>query len=289
MHQLQSNIHHLEAGSRLDDGSLIHSGCTAIDHLLPEGGYRRGALVEWVTLPRRRATRQQHLTSGGCGADFLSLLTAQQACADGGALVIVDPHSQFYPPAATAMGISFANTILVRPGSSDPNELYWAVDQALRWEAVGAVWGALDEIGERWFRRFQLSAEASGVVGLFVRPANAIDSPSWAEVQWHVTPTPDIAREPSSTSTSTRQATTPNPAHRVCELKLSRCRGGPIGRRIQIEIDTVTGSVHGRRARTNHESTPPNSPQKNGQQKTHPLPVAAQLAHSALHRRESRA
>ena len=217
--QLQESIRGLETSGRVE-GELVSGGCPAIDFALPDGGYRRGTLVEWITTKS---------FSGGSGADFLSLRTAWSACQAGGALVIVDPDSQFYPPAATAMGIQFANTILLRPGSADPNELYWAIDQALRCEAVGAVWGVLDTIGERWFRRFQLSAESSGALGLFVRPAGALKSPSWSDVQWKWKPRSALDR-----------------SKRLCDMKLHRCRGGRTGGIVRVEIDTVTGEVQGR-------------------------------------------
>ena len=183
--KLQRKIHRLETASRVDDGTVVPSGCRAVDRVLPEGGYRRGTLTEWITPGNR---------SGGHGADFVSLVTAQKACLDGGALVVFDPERQFYPPAANALGINNSNLIVLRTPSqlsnqandNDQNELYWAIDQALRCSAVAAVWGPLDNLDERWFRRFQLAAESSGTMGLFIRPANALNRSSWAEVQWKV-------------------------------------------------------------------------------------------------------
>lgn len=226
--QLQHRIERIETSGRVDDGHTISSGCAAVDDLLPEGGYRRGTLIEWVSGLSLRS-------SGGCGADFLSLLTAANACADGGALVVADRHRRFYPPAAAAMGIDLGNVVVIRPPEEKSphdrrydDEFFWAIDQALGCSAVAAVWGAIDQIGERWFRRFQLSAEASGTMGLFVRPGSAIGQPGWSEVQWHV-----MARRSRVMAAATQQV----------ELKLARCRGGRSGKRIGLQIDTVTGHV----------------------------------------------
>jgi hypothetical protein len=220
--QLQHRIERIETSARVDDGQTISSGCTAIDRLLPENGYRRGTLIEWMA-------------SNGSGADFLSLVTAANACADGGALVIADRNRQFYPPAAAAMGVDLGNVVVIRPPEEKSphdrrydNEFFWAIDQALGCSAVAAVWGAVDQVGERWFRRFQLSAEASGTMGLFVRPASAIGQPGWSEVQWHV-----AAKRSHVTAAATQ----------CVDLKLARCRGGQSGKRIGLKIDTVTGSV----------------------------------------------
>jgi protein ImuA len=220
--QLRYRIERIETSARVDDGQVISSGCSAVDELLPEGGCRRGALVEWVA---------EH----GSGADFLSLLTAANACADGGALVIADRNRQFNPPAAAAIGIDLGNVVVIRPpeekSSHDrryDDEFFWAIDQALGCSAVAAVWGAIDRVGERWFRRFQLSAEASGTMGLFVRPMMAIEQPTWSEVRWHV-----AAKGSDASAAAVQQV----------ELKLARCRGGRSGRSVELSIDTVSGKV----------------------------------------------
>jgi hypothetical protein len=213
--------------------------------MLPAGGYRRGTLIEWITPGSH---------SGGYGADFISLITAQQACQAGGALVVFDPDRQFYPPAANALGIHNSNLIVLRPSTrlskhaddDDQNEICWAIDQALRCSAVAAVWGSLDYLGERWFRRFQLAAESSGTLGLFVRPASALNRPSWAEVQWQV-----VAPEAGGQVVARPEA---GPEQRPLRLRLHRCRGTLAGNTIDLEINTITGSVcEATCARSDHE------------------------------------
>ena len=265
--RLQRKIHRLETVCRVDDGSVVRSGCPGIDQMLPEYGYKRGTLVEWFS-----PYSPSH-GSGGFGADFISLRTAQKACEDGGALVIIDAERQFYPPAVAAMGINSGNLIVLRSSADtsqddSKNELYWAVDQALRCPAVAAVWGPLDYIGERWFRRFQLAAESSGTLGLFVRPARALSRPSWAEVQWklHRPPLNRIA----------------HPDSRQLRLELLKCRGVQTGQLIDLTINTITGSVREMtRARSDYASkrSASSSPSKGT------LSLAAQLAYPKTRRR----
>ena len=238
--QLRNRIERIETSARVDDGQTISSGCAAIDSLLPAGGYRRGTLIEWVgglglQHPLSSEACTTSTSSGGCGADYLSLLTAANACADGGALVIADRYQQFNPPAAAAIGIDLGNVVVIRPPEEKSphdrrydDEFFWAIDQALGCSAVAAVWGAIDRIGERWFRRFQLSAEASGTMGLFVRPALAMSQPAWSEVRWHV-----MTRRSHVAAAATQQL----------ELMLARCRGGRSGQRVGLQINTVTGKV----------------------------------------------
>ena len=70
--QLRNQIRSVETAGRISDGSRISSGCAAIDRLLPESGYQRGTLVQW-------------LTGGGHGADFLSLMVAGKLALTAGA------------------------------------------------------------------------------------------------------------------------------------------------------------------------------------------------------------
>jgi protein ImuA len=242
--QLRNKIRSVETAGRMDDGIRVSSGCAAIDRFLPGSGYQRGTLVQW-------------LTSGGQGADYLSLLVARQACQDGGALVVLDPLNQFYPPAAAAIGVNLDNLIVLRTenlaGSQKElrSDLLWSIDQALRCPAVAAVWGPLDQIDERWFRRFQLSAETSGCLGLFVQPIQVARQPSWAEVQWMVS----HLREPSGRNSEARIS------QQQVHLQLTRCRGTQTGKTVNLSINTITGNVQ--LARRDHEQHPRNRSQKN--------------------------
>jgi len=272
--QLKNRIRTVEAGTRAGAEQTISSGCSTLDRMLPAGGYQRGSLVQWIT-------------GGGNGADYLSLLTAREACRNGGSLVVVDPAGQFYPPAAAAMGLPLERTVILRNQSLDSdvavassrsvgaarsrrtsstrsellenNDFLWSIDQALRCPAVAAVWGVMDAIDARWFRRFQLSAEASGCLGLFVQPLSSASAPTWADVQWQA----------EGLSRADRASYRPDRNEQLVRLTLNRCRGTFAGKTICLGINTVTGDVQ--EARENHEST-------------HRLPVVSQLGHSTASR-----
>ncbi len=297
INRLREQIRQTETGNRLDNGGVVKNACAAIDRLLPGHGYPRGTLVQWIT-------------GGGQGADYLSLRVAQQACLDGGALVIIDPLSQFFPPAAAAIGINLEHLIVLRSGHenvprdlhthsishapaishsaprvADENDLLWAIDQALRCPAVAAVWGPIAEIDERWFRRFQLAAESSGCLGLFLQSPAAAKRPSWAEVQWLVgmgQPTASSVAQPTQT----------------VQLQLTRCRGTQTGKSIELTINHITGNVQPtRRAHEPPTSQPaavPKPASVNAVPATtlapssaHRLPVAAELVHPADGRRRA--
>ena len=272
INQLRSQIRAVESERNAHDEDRVSSQCKAVDRMLPGAGYARGTLVDWIA-------------PSGCAADFLSLSVASAACENGGALVVIDPDRQFFPSAAAAMGINMDNLIVLRSAEKPSGhiraigqDLLWAIDQSLRCPAVAAVWGPLPKVDDRWQRRFQLSAEASGSMGLFVRPLSLARQPSWSEVQWLVSP-------------GTTGRTSDNDFG--VRLNLVRCRGTHGGKSISISINTVTGSVQTARsdreqnqpigkptpaisARRPHPQQPPSQ--------TYPVPVATRVAHSALGR-----
>ncbi len=255
--QLKRQIRHVELGLEHDDAEqqtpAISGGCEAINRLLPAHGYLPGSLIEWL-VPGSNAI--------GYGAELLSLQLAQRAAASGGAIVIVDPANEFYPPAARGLGIELDRLVIVRGKKLD--DLYWSIDQALRCEAVAAVWAAatpalprfLVDLDERWHRRFQLSAEASGSFGLFLRPDRVARQPSWSDVQWRILPQKGSGLFDSDLSSAgdrqrDGQTFRINPFaelpadywQRPISLQLLRCRAGRTGPTVHLNFDTRSGVI----------------------------------------------
>ncbi len=237
--ELKEQLRRLEGAKRPPDEAPVSTACRELDQLLPEGGLRRGTLVEW-------------LAAEGGGAGSLAVAVAAGASGAGGALVVIDATEQFYPPAAARAGIDLANTILVRPqGQSDE---MWALDQALRSAGVAAVLCWIDRLAARDFRRLQLAAEAAAGLGLLVRPAAAHDEPSWADVRFFVTPLVDhVVSEPiqkipphpalSHQGRGFLIPAAPLPTSRRLRVELLRLRGAPAGQTVELEIDDETGVV----------------------------------------------
>lgn len=298
---LRNQIRKLETAGRAGEGKVISTGCTDLDRYLPVGGLVAGTITEWLT------------ATPGCGAEWLSLLAAREACADDGALVVIDPGHQFFPPAAAAWGIALENVVVLKNAECGMrNALLWAIDQALRCPAVAAVWGPLGRVSERWLRRFQLSAEQSGAMGLFVRPASVKGQPGWSEVQIEVgggngrshslpriphsalssKPAPmqrayerlleqkqssSRLSSPSDLQPPTSSLSSPSPLSSfdrfVC-LRLLRVRSGQArtDRPITLQIDFTTGTVQ------ELKTDEPIRSATSGQKKKHSVRVAAQLA-----------
>lgn len=167
MAELREQLHRFRGARRATDRSPFSTGCSPLDRLLPGDGLSRGGLVEWLAP-----------TQAG-GTTWLALVAAREACRRHGPLVVVDGQGTFYPPAAARAGIDVERLIVVRALAARDES--WALDQALRTGGVGAVLCATARLGQRAMRRLQLAAEASGGVGLLVRPASVRGEPCWAE------------------------------------------------------------------------------------------------------------
>jgi protein ImuA len=199
--------------------NVISTGCRALDERLPEGGVRRGTLVEWLS------------DSPGCGATQFALRAAREVQGEG-AIIVVDRTGMFYPPAAAACRIDLTNVIIVHPANEQDEE--WGLDQALRCEHAAAVLAWPRRIDDRAFRRLQLAAERSGALGLLVRSATTIGEPSWADVRLQISP---------RTGHPPRDQLLRN--WRL-EVRLLRFRGWSLGQEesIEVEIDQVTGEIN---------------------------------------------
>ncbi len=253
---LKRQIRQVELGHlQQSDDSLprgITSGLAAIDQLLPESGYSRGTLIEWLVPGSTGQT-------AGYGAELLALQLAQRAMQRGGSLVVVDPAEEFYPLAARQLGIPLDHVVILRGNKLD--DLYWSIDQALRCEAVAAVWCAataampqfLVDLDERWHRRFQLSAEAGKSLGLFLRPDRVARQPSWSDIQWRVLGTSSGSPHRSDrglTEQARQEPTLPDDYWaRPISLQLLKCRGGRAGQTLHLNFDTRTGELRSDAAR----------------------------------------
>jgi len=303
---LRREVARLENSRPPEDDRPISTGSPALDRLLPAGGLRRGMLVEYLA------------AAPGSGAGTLALAAAREACRGGRALVVmnqpVDPACRagsrtggqsldsgparqagptyFYPLAAAAWGVDLTQLLVLRPANRA--DALWALDQALRCPGVGAVWSQWDRIDVHDFRRLQLAAECGGTLGLLVRPARYRGQPTWADVQWLVSPKCKVqGPRPKVRSRKVGQASgasagPPIPvlnyggpaaaraalSHPTWQLsvELVRCRGAARGQVVIVELDEKAGVW--REARGDA---------------TDSLSVVAQLADSVRHGRPRRA
>jgi hypothetical protein len=264
-----------------ENGAVFSSGAAAIDRLLPGGGLRHGMLVEWLGGERGRGVEEQwssgveqktrnysttpllHYCSSS--AATLSLLSAREACREGGELVVIDRRQTFYPPAAAAWGIDLKRLLVIHPRTA--RDELWAVVESLRSPAVAAVWASVERLDHRAFRCLQLAAHAGRAVGLLLRPANVRGQPSWADVRLE---TRQGDRETRRHGDRPVQGFSLSPPLLVSlsgfirrvHVHVLRLRGGRAGGWAALEIDDATYTVQ----------------EVTSQHVAHPLSVVSKLA-----------
>ncbi len=192
--------------------------------MLPDHGYGRGTLVEFVS------------SQAGDLSLWLSLhLVAQAMKQHAGCVVLVDPARELFAPALVSIGIPAERTILVHAPTKEKNgrgevawhEGYWAINQSLGCKGITAVWGVVPTVDNRWLRRFQLSAELGGAIGVFIRPSTVLNYPTWSDIQWQVFSDP----KRDSHQDGWR-----------CRLRLTRARTGT-GQELELMVHSQNGEL----------------------------------------------
>jgi hypothetical protein len=146
--------------------SAVPSGFSALDAVLPGGGWPAGALAE--ILPAHEGIGELRLLGPALAA--LSRRGLRIAW-------IAPPHLP-YAPALAAAGIDIARLVIVRTASH--KETLWAAEQALAANACGAVLAWLRRTQYIELRRLQIAAEGGRAPAFVFRPpeAAAESSPS---------------------------------------------------------------------------------------------------------------
>ncbi len=238
--QLRDRLREMQrtAGPVADTNCRASTGIEALDALLAPAVFRPGMIVEWV------------VAGAGSGAAQLAAPMVIQALQTGGALVVIDDRREFYPPAAVRLGLDLERTIVVRPRNRQ--ETVWTIEQALRCAGVAATLAWIGSLPDRLFRRLQLAAEHGARLGVFMRPVEALHTPSWADLRWFVQPMPMGAQdgrrgeEASPMQGGLAEAVSKNERHtsgRRVRVELLHCREGIPGGTVELEIDDETGAV----------------------------------------------
>ena len=193
------------------------AAATALDGILPERGFRRGTLVEWLS------------AGEGTGACTLALLAAREACRDGGMLAVLDRRREFCPPAAVRLGIEPEQLLVVHAESAADHD--WAMDQVLRSPAVAAVLAWPETT-----RRPDLPPLATG--RRRGRRPGAV-APAGGGTRRSL-----LGRRAAAGRAAMPICCIAKPQAAVDGLSVLRCRGGTAGRSVDVELDDETYRVH---------------------------------------------
>jgi protein ImuA len=187
LHALRRVVADLTAGPPEDDGRAVTLGVTALDAALA-GGLACGALHEIGPAAPLH---------GGAAAGFAMALTAR-ALRAGGQAVWIQPDfasmeaGALYGPGLDLIGLPTERLVILRVPR--PRDALWAMEEALKCRAAGAVIAELagEEADLTATRRLALAAREGGGLGLILAPTGESGSepfcshPSTATTRWEV-------------------------------------------------------------------------------------------------------
>lgn len=201
----------------------ISFGIPGIDEHLPAGGLARGALHELIA--------DSHHDVGAvtdfCVAVLARLLKSQAGTGKQTVLWCLQNQAMdsgdLYPSGLCHLGLDPAHLLAVR--AKHDSDVLWAMEEALRCHALGAVVGEVGTADLTASRRLQLAAEANGVTAFLLRSASSMPGnrlgPSAAATRWRLSACPSHPRGWAA------DLGEPGP---VCwQADLFRCRGGAPG------------------------------------------------------------
>jgi protein ImuA len=186
LEDLRDRIQRIErSGRRAAETSSVSTGFKALDDLLADGGLKRGTLIEWLG------------HGEGSGAAALALTVAAHVLREEGILVVIDSTREFYPVAASCLGIPLERAVVVQP--DERAGVLWAWEQSLRCPAVAVTLGWIDALDDRLFRRLQLAVETGNGLGFLLRPPDG--RATWATTRIGVKALP-VSRDAESSERS---------------------------------------------------------------------------------------
>ena len=215
--RLRGRIAALERKAAAEDHGVISFGLAAIDTRLPAGGLAGGCVHEITG----------ESSSSGSATAFAAALAGRAQQLHQAPVVWIAPRidrrESLYGPGLSAFGLDPAALIVVRvpaPGGKGAAQALWAMEEALRTPAIGAVCAEIDAVDLTASRRLQLAAEAGGTFGLLLRGVIGSAVPPIASVtRWRVTAATSGPVWPSPSSVAL-------PGETRWQVELLRARGG---------------------------------------------------------------
>lgn len=157
-------------------------GLGELETAFPSKVFPRAAIHEFISVSSQQAA---------CTSGFISVILGKLMQQNGICIWIsTKPRRALFPPALSSFGLAPHRILFVDTGK--PKQTLWALEEALKCEAVTAVVGELNELDFNESRRLQLAVEQSRVTGFIhrFRPKNtgAVACVS----RWKITSLPSI-------------------------------------------------------------------------------------------------
>lgn len=181
--QLQKQILSLQGNLRPAGQPALPLGLGQLELAFPGGVFPRGAVHELISTQSETAA---------CTSGFISLVLSK-LMANGGPCLWVStlPRRRLFPPALQAFGIAPDRVFFM--DTAKPKHTLWALEEALKCQAVVAVVGEVTELTFSDSLRLQMAVEKSQVTGFIHRFRPASENNVACVSRWKVSPLPSVA------------------------------------------------------------------------------------------------
>ena len=174
--QLQKEILSLQGYGSISDKEQLYTGLGPIENAFPGNAFPTGAIHEFISPAPEAAA-----ATNGFIAGLLSRFMQGLGCC-----LWISTKRTIFPPALKAFGIAPERIIFV--DLAREKEALWAIEEALKCEAVAAVVGELSEVSFTASRRLQLAVEESRVTGFLHRYNPRTENTIASVSRWKITP-----------------------------------------------------------------------------------------------------
>lgn len=181
IHNLKKEILSLQGYKKASGNDTPNASLGPIAAAFPGNTFPLGAVHEFISMEAEDAAA----TNG-----FISGLLGQLMKQDGTALWVSTKRTVF-PPALKTFGIKPQRIIFV--DLYKYKECLWAVEEALKCDALTAVVGELGELSFAESRRLQLAVEKSNVTGFIHRYNPRSENAVACVTRWKIKPLPSQA------------------------------------------------------------------------------------------------
>lgn len=180
--KLQASILRLQ-GLTFSKNDLLNSGLGPINDSFPNASFPLGAVHEFLT-------EQKESAASTCGfiTGLLSYLMG-----NAGAVLWVSSSRTLFPPALKNFGVDLDRVIFL--DLRKERDVSWAVEEALKCNALSAVVGEMREIDFTASRRLQLAVEQSRVTGFIIRTNYRTLTTTACASRWKISQLPSESLE----------------------------------------------------------------------------------------------
>lgn len=176
--QLQQQIEKLQGNQINSADYACKLGLGAMETAFPGKVFMKGAVHELIS----KSTEQATCTSG-----FISVILGKLIQNNGYCLWISHvPRRSIFPNALKVFGIDPERILFV--DAAKTKDALWAIEEALKCDALTAVVGEISELSFNDSRRLQLAVEKSQVTGFIHRFKPKTENAVACVSRWRITP-----------------------------------------------------------------------------------------------------